>query len=349
MTKVGVRWFADANFDMKRFVEIRKDYSLPPKLFTCEQFMKLCKLISLSQRGLSLDLVSKPQAEFIKWKDGTELSRTQSQLIMNLSTLNDKNLQQKAEFGKKDPKVIDEISDQGSDNQIPLQTQKFVQPVPVQPIPVQAPVNPKVFLEKHAINLQTSVVGTRTSMDDAHITIQNAAAAIAKSKVTAGQNQDSLEKLNQLYIESVQQADERTQHSETSFDDIAQRIKADHDTYEAIIQKIQTESIQDREKFNKIVNQNGQRIRQVQNENNDLCNKLNEKSTECDRLMDSITGLQQTLSETHSEKLNILNKLKQEESQKAKAFASAVEYVPTPKVSVKCMGDIEALTFLGLK
>ena len=78
--------------------------------------MKLCKLISLSQRELSLDLMSKPQAELIKWKDGTELCRKQSQLMMNLSTLIDKNLQQNAEFGKKGPRLIDEISDQGSDN-----------------------------------------------------------------------------------------------------------------------------------------------------------------------------------------------------------------------------------------
>ena len=78
--------------------------------------MKLCKLLSLSQRELSLDLMSKPQAELIKWKDGTELSKTQSQFMMNLSTLIDKNLQQNAEFGKKGPRNIDEISDQGSDN-----------------------------------------------------------------------------------------------------------------------------------------------------------------------------------------------------------------------------------------
>ena len=349
MTKVGVRWFADANFDMKRFVDIQKDNSLAFKLFTCEQFMKLCKLISLSQRGQPLDLVSKPQAEFIIWKDGTELSRIQSQLIMNMSTLNDKNLQQKADFDKKEPKVIDEISDQGSDSQILLQTQKSVQPTPVQPIPVQGPVNPKVFLEKHANNLQTSVAGTKTSMVDTYSIIKFAFDEIAKSKVTASENQASLEQLQQLHIVSVKQADERTQHSETSFDDIAVRIKADHDTYEAIIQKIQTKSKQDHEKLNSIIKQNDQRSQKVQDENNHLCIKLNEKSTECDRLIVSITGLKQTLLETQSEKLNIQNKLKHDESQKAKAFANAVEYVPTPKVSVKSMGDIEALTFLGLK
>ena len=206
--------------------------------------MKLCKLVSLAQREQPLSLVAQPQQELIKWEDGSELQKTQTSLVNNMSVLENKNLKTNAAFGKKDkePTVINEISQEKAQSKRSGSPSKPVQTNEPQFQPnSHANTMPKQYLADHQELLKVKESQASEFLAETEKIIKTQVEESSKITENMGKQLGEIEQLKALVEELVQQADTKSKGYESSLDELSERIKAQKTADQGELKKAEEE------------------------------------------------------------------------------------------------------------